>query len=292
MGFEAAFRHCGMAVYTGDLPPRQEALLGARGAHSGALPRGTVGARLLQPGSPLLLDRDPALHPHHLLLVGRYARPSLPSGTAGQRRRPLRHLRRTLCLPALLRAAPGRVAGRHTGRPRLRCAAEGDVPLCTCGPRLPAVAAEHAPSVPSGRAGRRADPWNPTRLLPIPVRPLRVALARRLDAALLPPDPWLGRPAPPQEGSRDPPWIAARSMGPGTLHSRLCSFVVYAHKREPSRLASRLLLAPRAWLDPHVRGQGGGDLPGGRGRRAGRRWPRVPPLLHGLLHHADQGTHP
>src|SRR5215212_3835249 len=158
MGFEAAFRHCGMAVYTGDLPPRQEALLGARGAHSGALPRGTVGARLLQPGSPLLLDRDPALHPHHLLLVGRYARPSLPSGTAGQRRRPLRHLRRTLCLPALLRAAPGRVAGRHTGRPRLRCAAEGDVPLCTCGPRLPAVAAEHAPSVPSGRAGRRPTP--------------------------------------------------------------------------------------------------------------------------------------
>src|SRR5215218_10017878 len=238
MGFEAAFRHCGMAVYTGDLPPRQEALLGARGAHSGALPRGTVGARLLQPGSPLLLDRDPALHPHHLLLVGRYARPSLPSGTAGQRRRPLRHLRRTLCLPALLRAAPGRIAGRRTGGPRLRCAAESDVPLRARGPRLSALDAEHAPPVPVGRAGRRADPRNPTRLLPVPVRPFRVALARRVDAALLPPDPWLGRPAAPQKGTGDPTGLAARDVGRGTVRRRLHGFVVYAHEREPSRLAT------------------------------------------------------
>src|SRR4051794_37927534 len=82
VGFEASFRRRRVAVHTGDLPPRQEVLLRARRHNGRALPRGSLAPRLLQPGGPPLRDADPALHPDLLLLVGPYARPSLPRRTA------------------------------------------------------------------------------------------------------------------------------------------------------------------------------------------------------------------
>jgi hypothetical protein len=116
VGLEAPFSHRGVALHTGDLPPRQEALLRARRDNGGALRRGALAHRLLQSGGPPLRDADPALHPGLLLLVGPYARSSLPRGTPGERGRMLHCLRRTLRLHTLLRTAPGDVAGRRPGR--------------------------------------------------------------------------------------------------------------------------------------------------------------------------------
>src|SRR5215216_3523983 len=281
-----------MAVHTGDLPPRQEALLGARGDHSGALPRGILGSHLLQPGSPPLLSADPALHPNLLFLVGRYARPALPSGTAGGGGRPVRHLRRPLRLPALFRAAPGHVAGGRAGGARARYAAQGDAPVPPRGHRLPALAADHGPPVSVRRTerGRGDSPPGPARLLPVPLRPLRTALARRVDAAVLPPHPRLGRPAAPQEGARGSTGLAARSVGPGTFRRGLRGVAADAHGREPTGLTARRLSPPRALRNPYILGQGGGDLPGSRGRRVGRRGPCVSALLNGLLPRPDQRT--
>ena len=116
VGLEAPFRHRRVALHTGDLPSRKEALLRARRDNGGAPRRGALARRLLQPGGPPLRDADPALHPDLLLLVGPYARPSLPRGTPEERGRMLHRLRRALRLHTLLRTAPGDVARRHPGR--------------------------------------------------------------------------------------------------------------------------------------------------------------------------------
>src|SRR5215210_526191 len=294
VGIKVPFCPRRMALYTGHLPPRQETLLGARGDHSGALSRGALCPYLLQPGSPLLLDADSALHPHLLLLVGSYSRPALPPGIAGGRRRPVRRLRRTLRLPALLRAAPCHIARRRTGGARVPYAAHGDTLVPPRSLRLPALATEHDPPVRVWRTerGRGADPPGPARLLPVPLRPLGLDLARRVDAALLLLHPRLGRPAAPPEGTRNPTGLAARRVGSGIVRRGLRDVAVHAHGREPTHLTARRLPPPRALRNPHVLGQGGGDLPGDRGHRAGRCGPRVPALLDGLLHHPHQGAGP
>src|SRR5215212_4764166 len=160
--------------------------------------------------------------------------------------------------------------------------------------RLPALAARHGPPVSLRHTERHrgVDPPGTARSLPVPLRALGSTLTHRVDVALLPPHPRLGRPAAPPERTRSSTRLAARSVDPGTFRRGLRGVTSYAHGREPPCLTSRRLPPPRTLRIPHVLGQGGGGLPGDCGRRAGRSQPCIPALLYGLLHHAHPRTAP
>src|SRR5918993_2239690 len=163
VGLEAPFRHRRVALHTGDLPSRQEALLRARRDNSGAPRRGALAHRLLQPGGPPPRAADPALHPDRLLLVGPYAKPSLPWGTPGERGRMLHSLRRTLRLHALLRTAPGDAAGRCPGRARPGSFTQGCPSVRTCDPSLPAMVVRYGHPVQGWSSGGGPAAPPPTR---------------------------------------------------------------------------------------------------------------------------------
>src|SRR5215218_1985667 len=153
-------------------------------------------------------------------------------------------MRRVLRLPALLRAAPCHVAGRRTGGARLRHGAGCDAPLRPRGHRLPALAAGHGPPVSLRHTERHpgVDPPGTARSLPVPLRALGSALTHRVDVALLPPHPRLGRPAAPPERTRSSTRLAARSVGPGTFRRGLRGVTFYAHGRESPCLTPAVFL--------------------------------------------------